>query len=45
MFRMIVQSLEYIHMNGLIHRDIKPANVFLKDGKVKLGDFGASTHF
>lgn len=25
---------------GFIHRDLKPANVFIKDGKLKLADFG-----
>lgn len=27
----------------VIHRDIKPANIFLKDGNVKIADFGLST--
>jgi len=26
----------------VIHRDIKPENIFLKEGRVKLGDFGFS---
>ena len=29
-----------VHRAGYVHRDIKPANIFLKEGKVKLADFG-----
>jgi serine/threonine protein kinase len=42
----IVLGLEYLHANGVLHRDIKPANIFLmRDGTVKLADFGMSRHF
>jgi serine/threonine protein kinase len=23
-----------------MHRDLKPANIFIKNGKIKIGDFG-----
>ena len=37
----VLSALEYSHRAGIVHRDIKPANVFLlKDGRVKVGDFG-----
>ena len=37
----ILGALDYSHRQGVIHRDIKPANIFLlKDGSVKVGDFG-----
>lgn len=25
---------------GYIHRDLKPDNILIKDGKIKLADFG-----
>lgn len=32
----------YIKNKKVIHRDIKPANIFLKEGNVKIADFGLS---
>ena len=43
MFRQMVDALHYVHANRILHRDLKTANVFLmRDGTVKLGDFGIS---
>jgi serine/threonine-protein kinase ULK/ATG1 len=28
---------------GIVHRDLKPANVFMKNGQVKIADFGFAT--
>jgi serine/threonine protein kinase len=38
-----IETVQYLHSNGIIHRDIKPANILLsEDGKIKLCDFGIS---
>ena len=39
----IVQSLSFLHNNGIIHRDIKPENlVFDKKGYLRLTDLGVA---
>lgn len=43
-FTQVCLALDYMHASHVLHRDIKSMNVFLmKDGTVKLGDFGIST--
>ena len=40
-FIQIALAIKYIHDRKILHRDLKAQNVFLmKDGTVKLGDFG-----
>jgi serine/threonine protein kinase len=41
----ILDAAEVLHQAGIVHRDIKPENVFLKEGTLKLGDFGLSAIF
>lgn len=38
----IVNGVKHLHDYNIIHRDIKPSNIFLKNGIIKLGDFGLS---
>lgn len=41
----VMISLQHIHDSGMIHRDIAPDNIMLlKDGGVRLIDFGAARH-
>jgi serine/threonine protein kinase len=44
--KQMLQSLSYVHRQGLVHRDIKPSNFILgTDGNLKLTDFGISKSF
>ncbi|KAK3798770.1 hypothetical protein RRG08_018613 [Elysia crispata] len=38
----ILCGLAFVHSKDIIHRDLKPDNILLKDGTVKLADFGQS---
>ncbi len=43
LLQFLVESLAYIHRNGIIHRDIKPENILLDEkGNFFLSDFGIS---
>ncbi|CRG95989.1 NIMA related kinase 3, putative [Plasmodium gallinaceum] len=38
----ILNGLSSIHKSGIIHGDLKSTNIFIKDDKIKIGDFGIS---
>jgi serine/threonine protein kinase len=42
-FIQLCEAVNHCHSNEVFHRDLKPENVLLKDGQVKLADFGLST--
>ena len=42
--RQIGEGLNYMHGKNLSHRDIDPKNIMIKDGIVKIVDFGFSSH-
>jgi hypothetical protein len=38
----LILSLECMHAARIIHRDLKPDNILIKDGHIKIGDFGVA---
>lgn len=41
-FRQICLGYAWFRKNRILHRDLKPHNIFLKNGMVKIGDFGST---
>ncbi|XP_036887491.1 MAPK/MAK/MRK overlapping kinase isoform X1 [Sturnira hondurensis] len=37
----LCRALDHVHRNGIFHRDVKPENILIKQGVLKLGDFGS----
>mmetsp|Transcript_9901 Transcript_9901/g.36909 ORF Transcript_9901/g.36909 Transcript_9901/m.36909 type:complete len:876 (-) Transcript_9901:98-2725(-) len=45
-FAQLLLAVEFLHSRKVLHRDLKSQNIFLmKDGTVKLGDFGIARVF
>ncbi len=42
LIQQMLLALLYLHRRGIVHRDLKPGNVLVKDGVVKVLDFGLS---
>jgi serine/threonine protein kinase len=40
LIRQLCEALVYMHSQGVVHRDLKPENVLVKDGRIKIMDFG-----
>ena len=44
-FGQIIRGMNVMKHTKIIHRDLKPANIMLKNGKVKIVDFGLAKKF
>lgn len=38
----LVEGYLHLYRKEIIHRDLKPANILMKDGQLKIADFGFS---
>ncbi|EDR23916.1 hypothetical protein, conserved [Entamoeba dispar SAW760] len=43
-FKQIMEGVLYMHENNIVHRDLKPENILLKNGVVKIADFGMAKY-
>lgn len=41
-FAQICSGVNYLHEKNIIHRDLKPGNILIKEGRVKICDFGGA---
>lgn len=40
--RQIITGISRLHQNLIVHVDLKPENILIKDGQIKIADFGLS---
>ena len=46
LMKQILESVQYLHKNGIVHRDIKPDNfIVTTDNQIKLIDFNISRKY
>ena len=43
-FEHILKGLMVLERHGVMHRDIKPENLFIREGNIKIGDFGTARY-
>lgn len=41
-YSQIVRGIRFMYEKNILHRDLKPSNILIKDGKIKIADFGTS---
>jgi len=41
-YSQIVRGIKFMYEKNILHRDIKPSNILIKDGRIKIADFGTS---
>lgn len=41
-YSQIVRGIKFMYEKNILHRDLKPSNILIKDGKIKIADFGTS---
>jgi serine/threonine-protein kinase ULK/ATG1 len=45
LFGQLIKGMNSMKAMNIIHRDLKPANIMLKNGNIKIVDFGLARKF